>query len=83
MNMIEKVARAMYKDYDWGILHDHKELMHRTAKAAIEAMREPAYNLLEFDTKCGNLFDWKCNCNYCGGYQFAIQAYIDEALKDG
>jgi len=58
------------------------------AKAAVLAMREPTENLIKFHTKGnnlfdrGDLFDWNCNCYYCGGHKFAVQSYIDAIIGD-
>lgn len=55
----------------------------REAKAAIAAMREPTDKIKEFRTNNADIFDWNCKCYYCGGHKFAVQAYIDAALKEG
>lgn len=74
--MIMRVARAI-SEADHEAEGDYRKL----ARAAIEAIREPTDAMREFHTKYGDLFDWNCNCNYCGGHKFAVQAYIDEALR--
>lgn len=53
------------------------------AKAAIAAMREPTDKMKKFRTNNVDIFDWNCKCYYCGGHKFAVQAYIDAALKEG
>lgn len=55
MTMIEKVARAMYTDYEGGIKLGMKKIMHDTAKAAIEAMREPTEGMKN------NYYEMKAN----------------------
>lgn len=52
------------------------------AKAAIEAMLEIPMNMRKFESDDGNIIDWSCVCNYCGGHKFAYQAVIKKALLD-
>ena len=47
MTMIERVARALYNDYDWAKEKGMISLMHNTAKTAIEAMREPTEKMID------------------------------------
>lgn len=87
MNMIEKVAIALAMSQNPGnwevdFSEDHKKLWRIRAKVAIEAMHEPTEEMLEFETNDGNLFSWNCNCGYCGGHKFAVESYIDAALKE-
>lgn len=52
------------------------------AKAAITALLEPTEDLKKF-TINDDLFDWdNCNCHYCGGHKFAVQAYLKQSLLD-
>lgn len=74
MNMIEKVARAMYAQYDWGIQNDMKLVMHSTARAAIVAMREPSEEMIN-----GTLYP---NTNRDSSIKETYQAMIDAALKE-
>ncbi len=93
MTMIEKVARAInlegFKLYgeleiiEWEDLEDDIKIkLLSLAKAAIEAIREPSEGMVKFETVSGDIFDWNCPCNYCGGHKFAVEAYIDAALKE-
>lgn len=73
MNMIEKVARALYANYDWGIDNGMGAIMHGCAKAAILAMREPSEGMKEMFYEC----------DLCTGYVIQDwEASIDAALKE-
>ena len=65
MTIIEKVARAMYSDYEGGIKLGCKDIMHECAKAAIEAMRDLV----------------KCDSNGNKQDNDILNEYIDRALK--
>jgi len=51
------------------------------AKRVLTALLEPPEEMRKFEID-NDLFDWDCNCNYCGGHKFAYQAVIKKALLD-
>lgn len=71
MTMIERVARAMYPQYEYGIELGIKDLMHATAKAAIEAMREPNEEMINAIREY-----------YEGDEKLYMSKIIDAALKE-
>jgi hypothetical protein len=80
MNMIERVARAIYRTLAFGNELDKAEkeiqtLYKNIAKAAIEAMREPTYEMLEPVTNADGCFK-------AIDPKKAYQVIIDAALKD-
>lgn len=75
MNMIEKVAMAMYAQYDWGIQNNMKLVMHSTAKAAIAAMREPSEEMIKYVQ--GETFE-----HVRERAKIIYRAMIDAALKE-
>ncbi len=86
--MIERGAKAMQEKRRELIAQPLERIWPELMKAAVLAIREPTENLIEFHTKGdalfdrGDLFDWNCNCYYCGGHKFAVQSYIDAIIGD-
>lgn len=76
MNMIEKVARALYAHYDWGIDNGMGAIMHGCAKAAILAMREPSEGMIDVGFQLTGDPCWPED------YKKAWEASIDAALKE-
>lgn len=74
MTMIEKVARAMYPNYDWGLDHGHKDIMHTTARIAIEALRIPTNEMRQAADRAGPTM--------ANMMKIIYEQMIDAALKE-
>lgn len=81
MSMIERVAKAICKDIDQ--TEDDWQFMLTTAKAAIEAMREPTEAMKHAVNEHGDEIHYSYNCQVYGGVAEGYKAMIDAALKDG
>lgn len=75
--MIEKVARALYTDYEGGITMGMKDIMHDCAKRAITALKEPTEEM-----KNQEEVHWNYSCHVCGGLQEGWNKMIDKALSE-
>lgn len=88
MDMVEKVARAIYAA-EYGTEYQdctpvepsEPELvvLRECARAAIEAMREPTPEMIAKPDD-GARVHWDYNCHVCGGARHAWETMIDVAL---
>jgi hypothetical protein len=86
MDMVEKVARAIYeaepfdavrREITWADVHDTQKRGFRVkAVAAIEAMREPTPEMLAPEE-----VHYGYGCHVCGGLKEGYELMLDAALK--
>lgn len=76
--IIERVAKAIVDSLESGIDWGCK----RTAKAAIEAMREPTEAMKHAVNEHGEEIHYSYSCQVCGGVAEGYRAMINAALKD-
>lgn len=80
----EKTREELFRSFNREKAEEYWRNITQTyvAKAAILAMREPSEGMKKFEAASGDIFDWDCKRYHCGGHKFAIEAYIDAALKE-
>lgn len=83
MNMVERVARALYPSYEWGVSKGMKDIMHGAAKTAIDAMREPTDEMKKVaDDLMDKMDNFGHEKNGIGFIDPIYQSMIDAALKE-